>query len=215
VIERRRVRAIYDRRAPAYDRTVGAGERLLVGDLRERFGALLRGRTLEIAAGTGLNLPHYAPNVTETVAVDLSMGMLREARGRAGALGRPVGLAQMDAEVLAFPDGAFETVAVSLALCTVGRPEVALREMARVCAPGGRVVLLEHVLSPVWPVAVLQRLLSPLQTRAMGCHLDRETVALLRREGLRSNRRSGGGSGSSAWWSPGRRGRDRGRLWGS
>ena len=65
----------------------------------------------------------------------------------------PVAVAQMDAERLAFPDGSFDTVAISLALCTVERPERAMREMARVCAPGGRVVLLEHVLSPVRPIA--------------------------------------------------------------
>ena len=183
-MERRRVRAIYDRRASAYDRTVGLGERLLVGDLRKRFGAVLTGRTLEIAAGTGLNLPYYAPAMTEAVAVDLSAGMLREARARAATLGRDAALAQMDAERLAFPDGRFETVAVSLALCTVGRPEIALREMARVCAPGGRIVLLEHVLSPIPPVALLQRLLSPLQVRAIGCHLDRRTIDLLRHEGF-------------------------------
>lgn len=182
--ERSRVRGIYDRRAATYDRTVGLGERLLVGDLRRRFGAALRGRTLEIAAGTGLNLPYYTPAVTQRVMVDLSAGMLCELRARAANLGTPVHAAIMDAERLALPDGAFDTVAVSLALCTVGRPDVALREMARVCAPGGRIVLLERVLSPLWPVAWLQRLASPLQVRDMGCHLDRTTIDLLRAEGF-------------------------------
>ena len=182
--ERNRVRAIYDNRAATYDRTVGLGERLLLGDLRRQFGALLRGRTLEIGAGTGLNLPYYAPEVTTRTAVDLSGGMLRALRHRARDLQMPVGVAQMDAERLAFPDGTFDTVAVSQALCTVERPELALREMARVCAPGGRIVLLEHVLSQVWPVASLQRLASPMQTRAIGCHFDRETIDLLRREGF-------------------------------
>jgi ubiquinone/menaquinone biosynthesis C-methylase UbiE len=182
--ERNRVRAIFDRRATTYDQTVGLGERLLLGDLRRKFGALLQGRTLEIGAGTGLNLPYYAPAVTQFVTTDLSNGMLRVLRNRAAKLRIPVAVAQMDAERLAFPDGAFDTVAVSLALCTVGRPEVALREMARVCAPGGRVVLLEHVLSPVWPVSSLQRLVSPMQTRAIGCHFDRETIDLLRDEGF-------------------------------
>jgi ubiquinone/menaquinone biosynthesis C-methylase UbiE len=182
--ERNRVRAIFDRRAATYDQTVGLGERLLLGDLRRRFGALLTGRTLEIAAGTGLNLPYYAPAVTQHVAVDLSNGMLRVLRNRAKKLGLPVAVAQMDAERLAFPDGTFDTVAVSLALCTVERPEIAMREMARVCAPGGRVVLLEHVRSPVPPIAWLQRLVSPAQTRAIGCHFDRETIDLLRAEGF-------------------------------
>ncbi len=180
--ERNRVQSIFDRRAETYDQTVGLGERLLLGDLRRRFGALLQGRTLEIGAGTGLNLLYYAPAVTQRVAVDLSGGMLRVLRKRAGEFKMPIAVAQMDAERLAFPDGSFDTVAVSLTLCTVERPERALREMARVCAPGGRVVLLEHVLSPIWPIAPLQRLATPMQTRAIGCHFDRETIDLLRRE---------------------------------
>ncbi|MDP9365501.1 MAG: methyltransferase domain-containing protein, partial [Chloroflexota bacterium] len=126
----------------------------------------------------------YAPAVTRAVGVDLSAGMLAEARRRAAELGRPVALVQADAEVLPFVDASFDTVAVSLALCTVPRPEVALREMARVCRPAGRVVLLEHVRSPVAPVDATQRLLSPFQERFIGCHLTRETIELVRQLGF-------------------------------
>ncbi len=179
-----RIRRIYDKRAAAYDRTVGRGERLLLGDLRRRFGALLRGRTLEVAVGSGLNLPYYADVVSSVIAVDLSGGMLRQTGRRAAELGRPVGLVQMDAERLAFPDASFDTVAISLALCTVPQPEAALRELARVCRPEGRIVLLEHVRSPNRPLAFLQRLVSPLQERALGCHLDRATIDTLRAMGF-------------------------------
>ncbi len=183
-MKRDRLRAVYDRHAATYDRSVGRTERLLLGDLRRAFGAELRGETLEIAVGSGLNLPFYAPSVTRAVGVDLSAGMLAEARRRAAELGRPVALVQADAEVLPFVDGSFDTVAVSLVLCTVPRPDVALREIARVCRPTGRVVLLEHVRSPVAPVDAAQRLLSPLQERFIGCHLTRETVQLLKQEGF-------------------------------
>ncbi len=183
-MEVRRVQAIYDARAKLYDRTVGRGERLLLGEFRRLFAAELRGEVLEIAVGSGLNLPYYPPAVDRIVAVDLSRGMLLEALARVNALQRPVALAQMEAGHLAFPDASFDTVAVSLALCTVPNPEATLREMARVCRATGRVVLLEHVRSPVWPVAVLQRLLTPLQQRALGCHLARETVETVRDGGF-------------------------------
>ena len=179
-----RLRRIYDERAATYDRTVGVGERVAVGDFRRAFGAALRGRTLEVAIGSGLSLPAYSPNVTEAIGTDLSRGMLRIAGKRAAELDRPLMLAQMDAQRLAFRDASFDTVAVSLALCTVPDPAAALRELARVCRPDGRVVFLEHVLSPVRPLAWLQGLLTPLQVRAIGCHFDRDTIGLLRREGF-------------------------------
>jgi ubiquinone/menaquinone biosynthesis C-methylase UbiE len=183
--ERRRVAAIYDRLAPDYDRMEGAGERTLMGrSMRAALGAELRGNVLEVAIGNGRNLPYYDDAVTSVVGVDLSAGMLAEARRAAIKAGRPIVLARMDAEHLAFADATFDSVVSSLSLCTVGDPARALREMARVCKPAGRVVLLEHVRSPVLPLAWLQWLLTPLQERAMGCHLDRTTIDLVRTLGF-------------------------------
>lgn len=183
-MNRDRIRAVYDRHAATYDRSVQLAERVMLGGLRRAFGAELRGETLEVAIGSGLNLPYYSPAVTRAVGVDLSRAMLAQARRRADALDRPLALVQADAERLPFPDAAFDTVAVSLALCTVPDPSAALRELTRVCRPDGRVVLLEHVRSPVGPVFVVQRLLTPLQERFIGCHLTRETVDAARRLGL-------------------------------
>jgi ubiquinone/menaquinone biosynthesis C-methylase UbiE len=178
------VRAIYDRRAPDYDRSVGRTEGWLLGDLRRAFAEEMAGDVLEVGIGSGLNLAGYPPAVRRAVGLDLSGGMLAIARERAAALGRTVALVQGDAQRLPFADASFDTVGVSLTLCTVAEPAKALAEMARVCRLGGRVVLLEHVLSPVWPVALGERLLSPLQERLLGCHLTRETVAEARRLGF-------------------------------
>src|SRR5262245_27138228 len=101
--EQDRVRRIYDERASTYDRTV-VGERITLGDFRRAFGAALRGRTLEVAIGSGLNLPAYSAEVTAAIGTDLSRGMLLVARTRAAELERPLMLAQMDAQRLAFRD---------------------------------------------------------------------------------------------------------------
>lgn len=180
-----RIQAIYDKRAATYDRSVGFGEKIAVGDFRAKFGAALRGQTLEIAVGSGLNLPYYTSAVTTSIGIDFSAGMLAVARERANTLGLDIDLRQMDAQALDFPDSSFDTVAISLALCTIPDPTAALREMVRVCRTDGQIVLLEHVLSPNWPVALLERLVSPLQERLIGCHLNRDTIELVRREGLR------------------------------
>jgi ubiquinone/menaquinone biosynthesis C-methylase UbiE len=182
--ETERIRRLYDDRAATYDRSLGIVERLVVGRFRQAYGALLGGETIEVGVGSGLNFPFYSAAVTRAVGVDLSGEMLRHARERASHLGIPFALVQADAEALPFPDGAFDTVAISLALCTIPNPGHALRELGRVCRPEGRIVMLEHVRSTARPVAALQRALSPLNERAIGCHLDRETFNLARSLGF-------------------------------
>ena len=105
--------------------------------------------------------------------------MVREAQALARTQGHHrVTFCQADAEALPFPDASFDTVAISLALCTIPDPAAALRELSRVCRRDGQIVLLEHVRSPARPLALAQRALSPLNERAIGCHLDRDTFAL-------------------------------------
>ena len=115
--ETERIRRLYDDRAATYDRSLGIGERLLLGRFRHAFGALLSGETIEVGVGSGLNIPFYSPAVTRAVGVDLSYEMLRRAQERASQLGIPFDFVQADAEALPFPDAAFDTVAISLAIC--------------------------------------------------------------------------------------------------
>ena len=182
--ETERIRRLYDDRAATYDRSLGIGERLLLGRFRHAFGALLSGETIEVGVGSGLNIPFYSPAVTRAVGVDLSYEMLRRAHERASQLGIPFDFLQADAEALPFPDAAFDTVAISLALCTIPNPGRALLELGRVCRPAGRIVMLEHVRSTARPLAALQRTLSPLNEHAIGCHLDRDTFDLARTLGF-------------------------------
>ncbi|MGD9710593.1 MAG: class I SAM-dependent methyltransferase [Thermomicrobiales bacterium] len=184
------IQRTYDRRAPRYDAASDVVDRFVTRELRAAFGAQMQGRVLEVAIGTGRNLPFYAPAVSHVVGVDLSAGMLREARRRIGVLDMPVDLLQMNAERLAFPDHTFDVVAVSEAFCTIPRPEVALAELRRVCRPGGTAVFLEHVRSSHAVVYQLQRLVSPLSERNMGCSWTRDTPSAIREAGfhIRSER---------------------------
>jgi ubiquinone/menaquinone biosynthesis C-methylase UbiE len=182
--ETERIRRLYDDRAATYDRSLGIVERIMLGRFRQAYGALLRGETIEVGVGSGLNIPFYSPDVTRLVGVDLSEEMLRHAHERAENLGIPFTLVQANAEALPFPDATFDTVAISLALCTIPDPAKALLELGRVCRPGGRIVMLEHVRSTARPLAALQRVLSPFNERAVGCHLDRDTFGLARSLGF-------------------------------
>jgi ubiquinone/menaquinone biosynthesis C-methylase UbiE len=182
--EAERIRRLYDDRAARYDPSIGRVDRLLLGPFREAFGASLQGETIEVGVGSGLNFPFYARDVTRVVGVDLSGEMLRLARKRASCLHVPYAFVQADAESLPFPNASFDTVAISLSLCTIPNPTRALLELGRICRASGRIVMLEHERSTTRPLAALQHLLSPLNERAIGCHLDRDTFTLARSLGF-------------------------------
>jgi ubiquinone/menaquinone biosynthesis C-methylase UbiE len=173
--ETERVRRYYEQTAHRYDEYVGYFEKLLVGHGRQWVCGQARGEVLEIAIGTGRNLPYY-PSDVQLTGIDFTPAMLDIARQRASALGREVDLRVGDAQSLEFPDGRFDTVVATLALCTIPDERRTVAEMRRVLRPGGRLLLLEHVRSPLLPVRVLQRLLDPLFVHFYGDHLLREPL---------------------------------------
>ncbi len=157
--------------------------------MRVALASQLRGDVLEIGTGTGATLKLIGDNreITSFIGVDLSNGMLDQARQVIPGVTFPIELRQMNAESLDFPDAMFDTVTTSLMLCTVPDPAQALREMSRVCKPGGTIVLLEHVRASNALIAGLLKLMSPMQQRMLGCHLDRPTDRLVRELGFRVN----------------------------
>ena len=144
--ETERVRRRYDKDAPRYDREMGFFERLLFRDARDWVCSQAEGETLEIAIGTGLNLPHYRTGVRVT-GIELSPVMLQRARSRAAELGLEADLRLGDATALEFSDGSFDTVVCTFSLCTIPDDAAAVAEAWRVLRPGGRFVLAEHVSS--------------------------------------------------------------------
>ena len=173
--ETERVRRIYDESAGRYDRQIGFFERLLFGGGREWVCSQARGEVLEIAIGTGRNLPFY-PKEVRLTGVDLSPAMLKVARARSQELGVVADLRVGDAQALPFSDEAFDTVVMTLSLCTIPDDSKAVAEASRVLRPGGCLLLLEHVRSPIPPVRAVQRVLDPLFVRLGADHLLREPL---------------------------------------
>jgi ubiquinone/menaquinone biosynthesis C-methylase UbiE len=181
--ETRRVRAIQDRTAPRYDRQIAWFERALFAGGREWACARATGDVLEIAVGTGRNFGHY-PQGTRVTGIELSDEMLEIARGRAASLDFAIDLRHGDAQALEFEDESFDTVLITLALCTIPDDRASVREARRVLRPGGRLVLVEHVRSPAMPVRALQRLLDRPSVRFAGDHLVRDPLDYLGAEGF-------------------------------
>jgi ubiquinone/menaquinone biosynthesis C-methylase UbiE len=181
--ETQRVRRLYDRDAHKYDREMNFFDRLLFRGGREWVCTRASGEVLEIAIGTGRNLPHYPPDVRLT-GIELSPAMLEIARGRAREVGRDIDLRIGDAQALEFPDASFDTAVSTLSLCTIPDAGAAVAEVRRVLRPGGRFLLLEHVRSPRSAVRFAQRLLDPLAVRFYADHLLREPLDYLQAHGF-------------------------------
>lgn len=137
------IRRKYDDFASKYDKVDAVPELLGLKSLRKRLLAHAEGDVLEIAVGSGRNLAHYPPTCHLT-AIDLSEGMMVIARAKAAKSGMAVDIHSMDAEHLSFPDNTFDTVVDTLSTCTFLDPVKVMREMARVCKPDGKILLLEH-----------------------------------------------------------------------
>jgi ubiquinone/menaquinone biosynthesis C-methylase UbiE/predicted ester cyclase len=181
--ETERVRKIFDKQAPKYDESMSRFERLLFAGNREWVAERAQGRILDIAAGTGRNLPFYAAGASVT-GIELSPEMAAVGRRRAEDLGRELEMVVGDATDLPFPDESFDTVVCTYGLCTIPDDAAAVREARRVLRPGGRILLAEHVRSPNPLVRVIQRIAEPFAHRFGGDHLLREPMDHLAAEGF-------------------------------
>lgn len=153
---------------------------------RARVVPEARGRVLEVGFGSGRNLPWYRPErVERLIGLEPNEGMWRLAERRLRDAPFPVERLVLEGEAIPLEDASVDTVLVTYTLCSVADAPRALAGMRRVLRPGGRLLFAEHGLSPEPGVARWQRRLTPLWRRvAGGCHLDRETPALLESAGF-------------------------------
>ena len=181
--ETERIRRLYEKEAPKYDRTMGRWDRILFAGNREWACSQASGDVLERAVGTGRNLSFYPDDIRLT-GIELSPPMLDIARSKAAELGREVDLRLGDAQALDLADESFDTVICTYSLCTIPDDRAAVREAKRVLRPGGKFILAEHVRSPVGIVRAIERMIEPLAVRFGGDHLTREPLEHLEAEGF-------------------------------
>lgn len=165
--------------AAVYESFLAAAERRGLARERARLLGTLRGHVLEIGAGTGLNVPHYPPEV-DVVYTEPDPHMAARLRKRG------VDVVEAGAESLPFEDGAFDFVVSTLVLCTVPDVTATLAEVRRVLKPGGSLVLIEHVRAAEgsslerWQ----DRLHGPWKAFACGCHCNRDLRSSLAAAGF-------------------------------
>ena len=138
------VKRAYARWAPVYDVTFGriaeAGRNRTVEHINQ-----YEGRVLEVGVGTGISLPNYHRRLKIT-GIDLSPEMLKKARRRVvrNRLNHVDAILEMDASDMEFPDNSFDIVVAMYVLTVVPDPIQVMRELERVCRPGGQVFVVNH-----------------------------------------------------------------------
>ena len=161
-VENEFVRGIYTDISSWYDYFFGPTLRAGRLEAMPRLPIGAGDEVLEVGVGTGLNALLYRKDCRVT-GIDFSVSMLKKARRRLDAHGvHNVELQKMDAVSMDFEDDSFDVVYAPFVISVVPDPVAVVREMYRVCRPGGHVVVLNHFRSENPVVAVVERLLSPL-----------------------------------------------------
>jgi phosphatidylethanolamine/phosphatidyl-N-methylethanolamine N-methyltransferase len=173
------VEKVYNRYSSFYDLIFGR----IFESGREKAPELLQlhpgMRLLEVGIGTGLSIPQL-PRFCTVTGVDLSQKMLDEAEKRIRKLGRAnIQLHKMDATQMEFRDNSFDRVLAAYFISTVPDPVAVVREMKRVCKPGGFLVFLNHFRSENRVVGTVEKLISPLCYR-IGFRTDLNLKKLMR-----------------------------------
>jgi ubiquinone/menaquinone biosynthesis C-methylase UbiE len=158
---------------------------------RRRATQAASGRVLEVGVGSGLNLPLYGESVTRVIGLDPSPKLLAMARKAARGLSPSIELLEGSAEEIPLDARTIDTVVTTWTLCTIPAAGPALGEMRRVLKPDGRLVFVEHGLSPAPNVSWWQNGLTPLWKRiGGGCHLNRPIRRLIEVSGSSGWRRA-------------------------
>jgi phosphatidylethanolamine/phosphatidyl-N-methylethanolamine N-methyltransferase len=170
------IRKRYDRIAPYFDGLEAIMEGLVMKSWRKRLWSKVDGHhILEVGVGTGKNFDFY-PDGAQLTAIDFSGQMLKQALRNQERKQVQVDLQSMDVQSLCYADNSFDTVIASFVFCSVPVPSKGLKELYRVCKPGGQVLLLEHVLSSKPWLAKIMNALNPIVLRLLGANINRNTV---------------------------------------
>ncbi len=186
--ESAKIKKRYDRIAPFFDLLEAPMEGLFFKRWRERLWAKATGHhILEVGVGTGKNFDYY-PKDARITAIDFSQAMLQQAAQAKSRKNIQVDLALMDVQSLSYADNSFDTVIGSFVFCSVPLPSKGLKELYRVCKPGGQVLLLEHVVSSRFIMAKAMNFLNPVVVALVGANINRDTVRNVKACGFASVR---------------------------
>lgn len=158
-------------------------EKKLIISWRKKLLLDAKGEVLEIGSGTGINFPLYEN--CHVTALEPNLHMIVKSESRKAQANVPITIVEGIGEVLPFNNEQFDTVVITLVLCSVQNPEQTLSEVKRVLKPDGKILILEHVEMEQPLFKGLQNIMTPLWKKVWdGCHLNRNTEKTLVNNGL-------------------------------
>ncbi|MBB6444292.1 class I SAM-dependent methyltransferase [Bacillus benzoevorans] len=167
-----------------YDPLMNPLEQTVFKKIRQDLIQRANGRVMELGSGTGINFPLYK-DVENVTAIEPNPYMIQRSLNKKEKASVPITVLQQSAEELPFSDHSFDTVIATLVFCTIPNVEQALQEVHRVCKPGGKILLFEHVLMENPVLGKIQTRLTPYWSKICdGCCLDRDTVSVVRQQGF-------------------------------
>ncbi|WP_442600204.1 class I SAM-dependent methyltransferase [Neobacillus sp. D3-1R] len=163
-----------------YDLIMNPLEKNKFLEIRKKLLSKAKGKVLEIGAGTGINFPLYK-QADSVIAIEPNPYMIKQSSAKMKLATIPIEVIQTGAEHLPFQDHHFDSIVATLVFCTIPDGEKAIKEIQRVCKPGGNILLFEHVIMENHLLASMQNLFTPAWKKvAGGCCLNKDTVKLLR-----------------------------------
>ena len=153
---------------------------------RRKVVPLAHGLVLEIGIGSGLNFPYYdAGRVTRVLGLDPSKEMTQAAQQAAGAVPFEVEFIDLPGEEIPLENESVDTVLMTYTLCSIPDTRKALRQMARVLKPHGKLIFCEHGAAPDPGIRRWQDRLNPVWSRfGGGCQLNRAIPELIEQGGF-------------------------------
>ena len=162
------------------------GEETRYGNFKRHLFGKAVGRTMLVAAGTGVDFKYFPADV-ELTAIDFSPTMLEYAERKVDECPAPITLEEADVTSLDFPDAHFDTVVTSCTFCSVPDPVKGLREVHRVLKDDGALLMFEHVRPSNFYLGFAMDVMNPV-VRLIGPDVNRRTGDNVRAAGFRLTR---------------------------
>jgi len=167
------------------------GMEISIFDLRKELIENLEGKILDVGSGTGVNFEHFNTKC-DVISIEPSMYMLNKAKIKLPAH-KNIKLYNLGINDEALDDliedSSLDYAICTLVLCTVPKPELALKNIYRRLKPTGKLIILEHIHAEKRQRRVLQNMINPVwKIIGDGCNLNRDTDKMIQKTGFKPDK---------------------------